>query len=218
VRTTTGAHHLAYRTDFTGAGTAVTTGFDLSGLLNGYARARALGRVITAARNLGGYEMTVSNAPGCKWHGIDAPQIAGGGFGFDPAAASPNPFSQSISIRFSVPSLTHVRIDVYNILARRGRRLVDEPLEADGIETFPARGHSRRRGAGVFRPSGDSCRHSPAIGSEAEDGRAELDGDSDRKRCHPTSVPNLGIREYSGFLGRERSWCSREEPLTHHRE
>jgi hypothetical protein len=115
----------ATRTDFPQAGSAVTTGFDLSCLLSDAARACILGRVIVAD-----FGMSVSNTPDCLQRGNDAPQIASG-FGFNLAAASPNPFSNSTSIRFSVPGRTHVKIDVFNILGQRVRTLVDEPLEAD---------------------------------------------------------------------------------------
>jgi len=42
----------------------------------------------------------------------------------------PNPFNMQTSIDFSIPRTGHVTIDVFNVLGRRVRRLVDETLSA----------------------------------------------------------------------------------------
>ena len=54
-----------------------------------------------------------------------------GRFGYDLARATPNPFHSKTSIKFSVPSRTHVSIEVYNILGQKVRTLVNEDLDAN---------------------------------------------------------------------------------------
>jgi flagellar hook assembly protein FlgD len=47
------------------------------------------------------------------------------------AAPGPTPFRDGTSIVFTVPVRARVRLDVYDLLGRRVRTLVDGPLEAD---------------------------------------------------------------------------------------
>ena len=80
------------------------------------------------------------NFLGCYNSGTDAPVVAGGRFGFDLAQATPNPFSDATAIRFSVPSRTHVSIEVYNILGQKVRTLVDDVREPDSyVEVWDGR-------------------------------------------------------------------------------
>jgi hypothetical protein len=109
-----------------GGGVAVHCGFDISDLLSDVSRACLLDKVFTTD-----FGMFATSFTGCVQNGVDAPVVANSRFGFDLASASPNPFSEATSIHFSVPSRTHVSIEVYNILGQRVRTLVDETMEAN---------------------------------------------------------------------------------------
>lgn len=109
----------------TGGGVMVHCGFAIESLTSTSARACLLSKVLTTDFGL--------TAPytGCVQSGTDAPVVASGRFGFDLAQATPNPFRDATSIRFSVPGRTHVSIEVYNILGQKVRTLVDETFEGN---------------------------------------------------------------------------------------
>jgi hypothetical protein len=72
----------------------------------------------------------------------------------------PNPFNPSTNIEFSLPESARVRIEVFNILGRKVRHLIDRELPAgthriefDGRD---ARGHSLATGVYFYRLSTDS--------------------------------------------------------------
>jgi len=109
-----------------GGGVAVSDCFGLEVLLSDESRACLLGRVFSID-----FGLPVNNAFACINNGDDAPVIAAGGFGFDLAAARPNPFREATAIKFSVPAKTHVSIEVFNILGQKVRTLVNENLEAN---------------------------------------------------------------------------------------
>ncbi|NNE44153.1 MAG: T9SS type A sorting domain-containing protein, partial [Gemmatimonadetes bacterium] len=107
-----------------GGGTAAHLGFGIEGLLSDVSRARVLGAFLGTDCGL-----TVNAVAGNN-NGVDAPVIANG-FGFNLAAARPNPFRDATSIQFAVPSKQHVTIEVYNILGQKVRTLVDESMDAN---------------------------------------------------------------------------------------
>jgi hypothetical protein len=107
-----------------GGGVAAHFAFGIEALLDDVSRARVLGRFLATDCGL---PVTV---PGGVNNGVDAPQIANG-FGFSLAQARPNPFSDATSISFSVPTKTHVSIEVFNILGQKVRTLVNENMEAN---------------------------------------------------------------------------------------
>jgi len=107
-----------------GGGTAAHFAFGIECLLDDTSRARVLGRFLATDCGL---PVTV---PGGINNGVDAPQIANG-FGFSLAQARPNPFSDATSIAFSVPSKSHVSIEVFNILGQKVKTLVNENMEAN---------------------------------------------------------------------------------------
>ncbi len=109
-----------------GGGVAVHCGFGIEALVSDMARACLLNRVFVTD-----FGLPATSFTGCINSGTDAPVVANGRFGFDLAQATPNPFSENTSIRFSVPNRTHVSIEVYNILGQKVRTLVDETLEGN---------------------------------------------------------------------------------------
>jgi hypothetical protein len=117
-----------------GGGTAVHDGFGLESLLSRAAIACYLDIVLHSPSICG---LTPDPGYNCSQvgqrSGVDAPEIANG-FGFALQQATPNPFAEATSIRFSVANRTHVTLEVYNILGQRIRTLVDEPLEANSYE------------------------------------------------------------------------------------
>jgi len=116
----------AIKLSIAGGGNGVQAAFSMGNFLSDDARACFLNAML-----VGEFGLTDMSYTGCQNTGTGAPVVAAGGFGFDLAAAAPNPFVSSTSIKFSVPSRTHVSIEVYNILGQRVRTLVDEQLDAD---------------------------------------------------------------------------------------
>ena len=74
--------------------------------------------------------ITLATPPACVKNGVDAPVVQAQ-YGFQLAQATPNPFTKTTSIRFSIASKEHVSVEVYNILGQKVRTLVDETLEAN---------------------------------------------------------------------------------------
>jgi len=109
-----------------GNGVAVHAAFDIGCLVSDVARACILNRVLTTDFGLPATAFT-----GCVNSGVDAPVIANSRFGFELAQARPNPFSDATTIAFSIPSRSHVQIEVYNILGQKVRTLVNETMEAN---------------------------------------------------------------------------------------
>lgn len=105
-------------------GVAIHAAFGLGAMLSDASRATILSK--TFATDFG---MFATNFDGGN-NGVDVPQISGLA-GFDLAGASPNPFNANTDISFTVPSRSHVSIEVYNILGQKVRTLVDETLEGD---------------------------------------------------------------------------------------
>lgn len=107
-------------------GVAVHCGFAIESLTSDTYRAMLLGCALRVHFGLpaGIY------SPGCV-PTTDAPELARVRFGFDLAQASPNPFSDATVVRFSVPTRSPVRIEIYNILGERVRTLVEETLDAN---------------------------------------------------------------------------------------
>ncbi|OQX83486.1 hypothetical protein B6D60_10395, partial [candidate division KSB1 bacterium 4484_87] len=65
---------------------------------------------------------------------------------------SPNPFNSSTSFRFEIPRATHVVVEVYNILGKKVKTLVNERREAgfytvfwDGIDD-----NGEQAGSGIY--------------------------------------------------------------------
>jgi hypothetical protein len=107
-------------------GICVHCGFDVGCLVSDMARACLLNKVLTTD-----FGLPATSFTGCINSGVDAPVVADTRFGFDLAQASPNPFSEATAIQFSVPSRTHVQIEVYNILGQKVRTLVNEIMEGN---------------------------------------------------------------------------------------
>jgi hypothetical protein len=61
--------------------------------------------------------------------GAPDPGLAAHGYAFRLGAASPSPFREATSIGFGMAKRTHVSIEIYDLLGRRVRTIVDEPLE-----------------------------------------------------------------------------------------
>jgi hypothetical protein len=109
-----------------GNGVTVFCGFDIGCLVSDTARACILNRTFTTD-----FGLPATSFTGCINSGVDAPVIANSRFGFELAQARPNPFSDATSISFSIPSRSHVQIEVYNILGQKVRTLVNETMEAN---------------------------------------------------------------------------------------
>jgi hypothetical protein len=69
---------------------------------------------------------------------------------FELAQNYPNPFNPATTIEFSLPEAAHVRLEVFNVLGRRVRTLIDEPRPA-GHYVHPWDGRSE---SGQDLPSG----------------------------------------------------------------
>ncbi len=108
-----------------GGGITVHCGFGIECLVSTNTRACLLSKVLATDFSL------PAPYPGCFNSGTDAPVVAASRFGFDLSQAMPNPFRDATSIRFSVPTRTHVSIEVYNVLGQKVRQLVDETLEGN---------------------------------------------------------------------------------------
>jgi hypothetical protein len=106
-------------------GVGVLAGFDISAFFNDDTRACFINALV---ENDFTTMTDIVNDPPCATNGVDVPQV-NPGYGFQLAAAAPNPFESSTSIKFSVASRTHVAIEVYNILGQKVRTLVNESLE-----------------------------------------------------------------------------------------
>jgi hypothetical protein len=113
------------KTTHPGGGVAIHCGFAIEALVSTNARACLLSKVFATDFGLPAPYAACANS------GTDAPVVSAGRFGFDLAQATPNPFRDATSIRFSVPSRTHVSIEVYNILGQKVRQLVDETLDSN---------------------------------------------------------------------------------------
>lgn len=121
-------------------GVAVLCGFDISALLSDASRACIMGRVF--ATDMG---ITVLNTPSCVKNGVDAP-VVNARYGFQLANATPNPFTKSTAIRFSIASKEHVSVEVYNILGQKVRTLVNESMEANSyVREWDGRSDSGER-------------------------------------------------------------------------
>ncbi len=108
-------------------GVATLSGFDVSALLSNASRACLMGRILSTDM---GITIPAGNAPSCGYNGVDAP-VVNARFGFQLAQASPNPFTKSTTIKFSIASKEHVTVEVYNILGQKVRTLVNESMEAN---------------------------------------------------------------------------------------
>ena len=118
-----------------GGGVGVQTGFDMGSLLSDNARACLLNTLFTQD-----FGMAATIYSGCENNGVGVPNVGESRFGFELAAAAPNPFSDATSIRFSIPSRTHVSLEVYNILGQKVRTLVNESREANSyVEKWDGR-------------------------------------------------------------------------------
>jgi hypothetical protein len=107
------------------AGVAVHSGFDISAFLSDFWRACYMGNVFE-----GDFGLNIVKDHSCSNPNVGAPVVANA-FGFGLSAAAPNPFKDNTRIEFSVPSRTHVSIEVYNILGQKVRTLVNEKMEAN---------------------------------------------------------------------------------------
>ena len=110
-------------------GVAIHAGFGVEALLSDLSRACILDRVFTADFGLGA---TLFGA--CPANGVDAPIAASPRSGFELAAARPNPFVDGTSLAWSVPVRGRVRIELYDVLGRRVRTLVDEIVDPGRYE------------------------------------------------------------------------------------
>jgi hypothetical protein len=118
-------------------GVAVLFGFDISALLSDASRACVLGRVLETDMAI-----TVPNDPSCIRNGVDAPVVEAR-YGFQLAQATPNPFTKTTTIRFSVASKEHVTLEVYNILGQKVRTLIDGVMEPNSYTSeWDGRGDS----------------------------------------------------------------------------
>ena len=114
-------------------GTAAHSAFDISAMANDYLRASYMHQLFKEPKSTtagGGFGLATSNL-GVLVGSTDAPAIASSAFGFDLAQATPNPFSRDTEIKFSVPTRTHVSLEVYNILGQKVRTLVNETMDAN---------------------------------------------------------------------------------------
>ena len=117
--------HAIIRNTRTGAGggTMVHTGFGMETMTSDYARASLMHEVFD-----GCFGLMTSNLEELVGS-TDAPQVAASKFGFGLSQAAPNPFASKTSIEFSIPSRSHVSLEVYNILGQRVRTIVDETMD-----------------------------------------------------------------------------------------
>jgi hypothetical protein len=120
---------IACRRNAMPQGVVVHSGYDISAYLSDDARACYMDAVFTAPIASFGFGLPATSYGNCTKSGVDAPVL--GRFGYDLARATPNPFHTTTSIKFSVPSRTHVSIEVYNILGQKVRTLVNEDLDAN---------------------------------------------------------------------------------------
>jgi hypothetical protein len=112
-------------------GVAVLSGFDISALLSDASRACVLGKIMGQPAGGGnGMGIVLATPPACVKNGVDAPVVEAR-YGFQLAQATPNPFTKTTTIRFSIASKAQVSVEVYNILGQKVRTLVDETLEAN---------------------------------------------------------------------------------------
>ena len=133
---TNGRASIIKSTRVVGNGVAIQTGFGVESLVSDMARACIMNKVFTVD-----FGLPATSFTGCINSGTDAPVVANSRFGFDLAQATPNPFSENTSIRFSVPNRTHVSIEVYNILGQKVRTLVNETLEGNSyVREWDGRG------------------------------------------------------------------------------
>ena len=133
---TNGRAAIIKSTRVVGSGVAVHCGFGVESLVNDMARACIMNKVFTVD-----FGLPATSFTGCINSGTDAPVVANSRFGFDLAQATPNPFSENTSIRFSVPNRSHVSIEVYNILGQKVRTLVNETLEGNSyVREWDGRG------------------------------------------------------------------------------
>ena len=108
-----------------GNGVCVHCGFAVESLVVDMARACLLNDVLTMD-----FGLPATGFVGCMNVGNDAPVVSSP-FGFDLSPPTPNPFSRTTSIRLSIPSRAHTRVEIYNVLGQKVRTLVDETLEAN---------------------------------------------------------------------------------------
>jgi hypothetical protein len=123
-------------------GTVVHSAFDISAMTSDYARASYMHQIFKEAKATtagGGFGMATSNLAVLVGT-TDVPAINAPTFGFNLAQASPNPFARDTEIKFSVPSRTHVSLEVYNILGQKVRTLVNETMDASSyVRTWDGR-------------------------------------------------------------------------------
>lgn len=108
------------------SGVSVQTGFDIGSMLSDQSRACFIGAILGDEFGITGLNATVCNGAN------DGVGVAVGQsrFGFELAAAAPNPFRDATSIQFSLANRSHVSIEVYNILGQKVRTLVDDTRDA----------------------------------------------------------------------------------------
>jgi hypothetical protein len=126
-------------------GRALLTAFDAGALLSLDARACLLGSVLDT------FGLTIPNPAACTNNGVGVPP-RGPQPGFWLSASEPNPFRHHTSVHFAVPRSLPVTLAVYDVLGRRIRTIVNEPLPAGPhVRAWNGRSESGQKAAsGIY--------------------------------------------------------------------
>ena len=102
--------------------------------------------IVTSKANAGGVVYLVIGSDTAIWAGMNTAMLKN----FYDVDLYPNPFNPSTTIRFQIPTSTHVKIEVFNLIGERIIKLVDQHLTAGAHYTV----WNGRRDSGKLVSSG----------------------------------------------------------------